>query len=98
MLWNYISSKRTYGFFTDFFNGVNAARRTSGNLALAVEFDVRRQVVWKTDAVAIGQVIFQCELIRGSINLAKVVDAGVAFSSGAISSIADTIWYRDSYD
>ena len=59
---------------------INAAGRTSGNFSFAVEFDVGRQVVGKIDAVAIGQVIFQCELIRGSINLAKVVNAGIGWA------------------
>ena len=77
---------------------VNATGWTRGNLAVAVEFDVRRQVVGEINPIAIRQVLFQSELIGGGINLAKVIDASVAFSSGAISSIADKIWYRDSYD
>lgn len=40
--------------FAHFGDVISAAGRTTGDFPGAVEFDVRRQVVWKIDAVAVG--------------------------------------------
>jgi hypothetical protein len=73
---------------------VSAAGGTPRNLPVFVELDVWRQVAGKIDAIAIRQVIFQSELIRGGINLAKIVDAGVR---RACAMLTNTIWYRNGY-
>jgi hypothetical protein len=57
---------------------ISAARGTRRNFPGAVELDVRRQVAGEIDAGTIGQVVFQSKLTSGTINLAEVVDAGVA--------------------
>ncbi len=45
-----------------------------------VEFDEGREVVRKTDGVAVGQMMFQCELIGGCVNLAEIVDANICWA------------------
>ena len=78
MGWGDSGAERAGWKFADFVEVINAAARTSGNLTLAVEFDVRRQVVWKVDGFAVGFVLFQSKLICSGINLTHIVDAGVA--------------------
>ncbi len=57
---------------------INAALRTTGNFPGAIELDVRRQVVRKMNRRTVGQSIFQSKLVRSSINLPKIIDAGIA--------------------
>ena len=83
-------AERTSRRITNFFDGINATSRTSGNLALAVEFDVRRQVVGILNGFAVGLVVFQGELVGGGINLAKVIDAN-SHRSAVVSSGGDKI-------
>jgi hypothetical protein len=56
---------------------VNTAGWTRWNAPRTVQFDVRREVVWKIDWLAVGQTVLQGELTRGGIYLAEAVDAGV---------------------
>ena len=85
-------AERTGGIFANPADMINAARRTTGDFARAIEFDVRRQVVRKINFVSVGQMIFQSELVCGDVYLTKVVDASIAIKSRPFSSI-HTIWY-----
>ena len=58
----------------NFFNRINAAGWTRRDFSRAGELDVIRQVAGEIDVVAIGQMIFQSELISGGINLMQIVD------------------------
>lgn len=42
----------------NFLDGINTALRATTNLARAVELDVRRQIVWKINGRAVGQMMF----------------------------------------
>ena len=75
MGWRDGGAKRAGWRFANFANVVSAAGGTRPNLTIRIELNVRRQVAGEIDAVAIRQVMFQSELIRGGINLAEVVDA-----------------------
>jgi hypothetical protein len=91
-------SQRAQGagwILADSTNVIKTTGRTRRNFARAIKFDVGRQVVWKIDFVAVGQLMFQCELIGGGINLAKIIDATISFPSRATSSIGAVIWYRN---
>ena len=74
--WDSVAQRASW-FITDLFKSINSTRRTRRNFAVFVQYDVIGKIIWKVDSVAIGQVMFQSILIRGSINLAKVVDAGI---------------------
>jgi len=69
-------AERTGWNLSDFFDGINTSRWAGGDFTLAIELDVRRQVVGIVDGVAVCLAVFQSKLIRSSINLAQIVDAG----------------------
>jgi len=69
-------SKRTGRFLANFFDRINTTLWTWGNFALAIEFDVRRQVVWKIDQSSDIFAVFKGELICGGIDLTKIIDTG----------------------
>lgn len=75
---------------TKFFYGINAAARTFGNLALAVEFDVGRQVVGEINGFTVGFVPLQSKLISDSIKLAEVVDARIASTNMRTNKIRNS--------
>jgi len=56
---------------------VNSSHRTGGHFIRAGELDVRGQIVREINGFTVGLVIFQGELIRTSVNLTKIIDAGV---------------------
>ena len=56
---------------------INSTAGTRRDFPGAVQFDVRRQVVGKTDGLTIGLALLQGELIGGGINLTEVVDASI---------------------
>ena len=66
----------------NFADAISSALWTTGNLSSAVQLDVRRQIVRKFDGGAIGQVIFQSELVRGGVNLAEIIDTSVTARCG----------------
>lgn len=71
------SAERASWLLANFFDGINAAGWTWSDSAVFVEFDVRSQVVWKINEVAISQMMFQSKLIGSGINLTEVVDARI---------------------
>ena len=89
MRWDNSGAERAGWIFADSSNEVNAAGRTRWDFTCAVEFDVRRKVVGEMDGFSICFMVFQSELIRGSIKLAKVVEAGVR---GAAMSATNKTW------
>ena len=93
------AAERTSWSFANSSHVINAAGRTRGDFVFAIEPYDGRQVVWKIEAGAVSQMIFQCELICGGINLSKVVDVGVGWAS---SRTTDTVRYcnrdKDSND
>ena len=89
MGWHDVGAERTSWRLANSSNVINTAGRTRWNYSFAVEFDVGRQVAGEIDAVAVGQVMLQGELIRSGINLAEVVNAGVCRTG---SRPADIIW------
>lgn len=56
---------------------VNTASRTWWDFSSDVQFDVWRQVIRKPDGLAVGEALFQSELVGRCINLAEVVDTGM---------------------
>src|SRR5208283_4008188 len=56
---------------------INAGSRTRRNAAGRVQLDVGRQVAGKVDGIPGLFALFQREFIRGGVNLAQVVDAGI---------------------
>ena len=71
-------AKRASRRIADFFNAVNTAIRTWRNFAVAVELDVRRQVVGIVDGFTIGLAFLQSELLGRAVNLTKIVDTGIS--------------------
>ena len=61
---------------------INAALGAPRNLSGAVQLDVRRQIVGESDGRAIGQMLFQSELVRGGINLTEIIDTSVTARCG----------------
>ena len=79
----------------DFLDGINSALRTWWNFTVAVEFDVRCQVVGIVDGFTIGFAFLQSELLDCNVNLTQVVDARIESSC---ASRAYKIWNDGSQD
>ena len=71
---NNVGAEGTGWFIANLFKSISSARRTRWNFAKSVQFDVIGKIVWIVDGIAIGQVMFQSELIGGGVDLAEVAD------------------------
>lgn len=86
---NNVRAERAGWGLADSCNVISAAGGTRWNFPGAVQFDVRRQVVREMNSLAVGQALFQSELVGGGINLAEVIDTTISIPSWAMSFGAD---------
>ena len=69
--------RRTYGG-----SGVSASRRAARNTAGRIQLDVARYGLGACNSRTVGLPVFQRPFIDASINLAEVVNAGIALRCG----------------
>lgn len=77
---------------------IGAARGAGRDFAFFVEPNVGSEVVGEMDGGAVGETIFQGEFVRGGVELAEVINAGVGLNTVMVLKMTDLVTFDHDVD